>query len=203
MMNEIVVVGLGSNLGARAGLLRAALRRLAETPGVEPLSVSPVIISTAVGPPQPDYLNAAVAVCARMTPEALLARCLAIEDALGRVRAERWGPRTIDLDLLVWTGPPVATSALELPHPRLRDRLFALEPAVQALRGVEALAAAEGERLGVAAPTLARVAALRADLEAARAERLAAGERTPRVAARDALDRELGRLRAQGAGRPA
>jgi 2-amino-4-hydroxy-6-hydroxymethyldihydropteridine diphosphokinase len=122
------VIGLGSNLGDRRANLEAALAELAATARVE--RVSRVIETKPVGgPEQPDFLNAAALVDFDGTPHALLDRLLAIEDELGRVRLERWGPRTIDLDLLWIDGVAVDDPPrLVVPHPRLRERAFALEP---------------------------------------------------------------------------
>ena len=89
---------------------------------------SRVYETAAVGPPQPDYLNAAALVTYEGEAAALLEELLGIERGLGRVRGERWGPRTIDLDLLWAADLTVRTPTLELPHPRLAERAFALVP---------------------------------------------------------------------------
>jgi len=124
------VIGLGANLGAREASFHAALDLLASTPGVEVEAVSPLYDTAPVGPPQPRYLNAAARIRASLEPEALLDRLLAIERVLGRDRSreERWGPRPLDLDLLWASTGPVRTPRLELPHPRLLERPFALAP---------------------------------------------------------------------------
>lgn len=128
-----VVIALGSNLGDREATLLAARRALESDPDVALGDASHVYETPPVGPPQPDYLNAALLVATAISPQALLDRCLAIERSLGRVRSERWGPRTIDLDLL-WAdegdGVPhvIATDTLTLPHPHLGERPFALAP---------------------------------------------------------------------------
>src|SRR5213075_501110 len=111
------VVGLGSNLGDRIGLMRAAAERL---PNVVVRSF--VYETVPVGPPQPDYLNAAVLCETALEPLALFESMLAIERALGRVRAEKWGPRTIDLDLLFIEGQSVDDPRLVVPHPHLLER---------------------------------------------------------------------------------
>jgi len=122
-------VGLGSNLGDRMGALREALRRLAEAPGVESVRCSPVYETDPVGfTDQPPFLNACAEVATSLGPEELLATCLAIESAMGRERAERWGPRVVDLDLLLYEDLEVRTEALTLPHPRITDRAFVLVP---------------------------------------------------------------------------
>ncbi|MEZ4437603.1 MAG: 2-amino-4-hydroxy-6-hydroxymethyldihydropteridine diphosphokinase [Polyangiaceae bacterium] len=128
--STLLVLGIGANLSDRLKNLREARARLAALP----LSVTAVsqVYETppAGGPPQPDYLNAALAVTTTLSPEALLAGCLEIERALGRRRPDpiRWGPRTIDIDLLWWEGGPFRSAHLTLPHPRLRERAFALRP---------------------------------------------------------------------------
>jgi len=120
------VVLFGANLGDRLKTMRAAARELA---GVAVLdSTSHVYRAAPVGPPQPDYLNAAALVRFGGSPEDLLDALLEIERRLGRVRVEKWGPRTIDLDLGWIEGTVVETPRLVVPHPRLRERAFALVP---------------------------------------------------------------------------
>lgn len=123
-----IVIGLGSNLGDRIGMLRAAVARLPDV-----VARSPVYETAPVGPPQPDYLNAAVLVEVAGTPLALFDSMLAIEVELGRVRRERWGPRTIDLDLLFIEGQTVRDPRLVVPHPHLHERAFALVPLLDLL----------------------------------------------------------------------
>jgi len=84
-----------------------------------------------IGPPQPEFLNAAMLIGFEGTPRDLLAALLAIEAKLGRVRDERWGPRTIDLDILWIDGTCVRTEELSVPHPHLRERAFALAPMLE------------------------------------------------------------------------
>ncbi len=122
------VIGLGSNVGDRIGMLRSAVLRL---PNV--LARSPVYETAPVGPPQPDYLNAAVLVDMTQTPLELFESMLTIEQALGRIRRERWGPRTIDLDLLFIEGQTVSDPRLVVPHPHLHERAFALLPLLDLL----------------------------------------------------------------------
>jgi 2-amino-4-hydroxy-6-hydroxymethyldihydropteridine diphosphokinase len=123
-------VALGSNLGDRLVHLREAVRRIDATSGLAVVRASSVWETAAVGPPQPDYFNAVIEVRACTTPRAHLDRLLAIERALGRDRAReaRWGPRTIDLDLLWQGGLSLKSAALELPHPRVVERSFVLAP---------------------------------------------------------------------------
>ena len=122
-------IGLGANLGDRLASLRAATRSLA---GLGTVAATSRIYETApVGPPQPDYLNAVVLLETERSPEELLDGLLAIERSMGRVRAEKWGPRVIDLDLLWMDGVVVGTERLTVPHPHLRARAFALAPMLE------------------------------------------------------------------------
>jgi len=120
----IAYVGLGSNLGDREATLRAAIAAL---PGV--VAVSELRETDPVGvTEQPAFLNGAVALETDLSPRELLETLLAVERELGRQRRERWGPRTIDLDLLVYGSETVDEPGLTVPHPRLHERRFALEP---------------------------------------------------------------------------
>lgn len=123
-----VILGLGSNVGSREALLRAAIDLLAATPGVDVISRSPLYESAPVGPPQPRYLNAAVRLRCALAPGDLLAAMHAAERSLGRVRRERWGPRTLDLDCLWIRDRALAEPTFTVPHPELRAREFALRP---------------------------------------------------------------------------
>lgn len=121
-------LSLGANLGDRAGNLGTALERLAES-GVRVRRVSSLYETDPVGgPPQPAYLNLVAEVETDLAPGALLAQCQEIESGLGRVRAERWGPRTLDIDLLLYEGVTLQGPELTLPHPRLTERQFVLAP---------------------------------------------------------------------------
>ena len=120
----IAYVGLGSNLGDREATLRAAIAAL---PGV--VAVSELRETDPVGvTEQPAFLNGAVALETDLSPRELLETLLAVERELGRQRRERWGPRTIDLDLLVYGSETVDEPGLTVPHPRLHERRFALDP---------------------------------------------------------------------------
>ena len=121
-------IGLGSNLGDREGCLRAALQALRDAGVVVPRT-SRFITTLPVGKTdQPDFLNAAAAVRTDLSAQALLDLLLRIESSLGRVRAERWGPRTLDLDLLLYDDEVIREPGLEVPHPRMHERRFVLEP---------------------------------------------------------------------------
>ncbi len=129
MSDAVAHIGLGSNLGDRAATLARALDALQATPGIARLAASRLYETEPVGPPQGRYLNAAARLETRLEPHALLARLLEIERAAGRVRgAERNGPRTLDLDLLLYGGLCLEGPDLVLPHPRLHQRAFVLEP---------------------------------------------------------------------------
>jgi 2-amino-4-hydroxy-6-hydroxymethyldihydropteridine diphosphokinase len=123
-------VGLGSNLGDREAMLQRAVEFLAADPGVDLVAVSPIRETDPVGYiDQPRFLNAAVAVETELPARILLERLLAIERKLGRERGgPRHGPRTIDLDLLVYGDAILDEPGLTVPHPRLHERRFALEP---------------------------------------------------------------------------
>jgi 2-amino-4-hydroxy-6-hydroxymethyldihydropteridine diphosphokinase len=122
-------VGLGANLGAREETLRLAVELLGAADDVDVLAVSKLRETEPVGVvDQPAFLNGAVAIETARAPRDLLDLLLEIERSLGRVREERWGPRTIDLDLLVYGAEVVDEPGLRVPHPRLHERRFALEP---------------------------------------------------------------------------
>ena len=128
-MNRRTVIAMGSNLGDRLDYLQGGLDGLFDTPRITFLAVSPVYETTPVGgPEQPDYLNAVVIAETSMPARAVLERCLSLEDAYGRVRDERWGPRTLDLDLIIYGDEVSNSPGLTLPHPRAHERAFVLAP---------------------------------------------------------------------------
>jgi 2-amino-4-hydroxy-6-hydroxymethyldihydropteridine diphosphokinase len=121
-MAALAYIGLGSNQGDRKAFLERAIERL------RPLRVSRIVETDPWGrTDQPKYLNAVAEVSTALEPDALLDRLLAVERDLGRVRRERWGPRTIDLDLLLYEDREIRSEALAVPHPRLARRRFVLE----------------------------------------------------------------------------
>jgi dihydroneopterin aldolase/2-amino-4-hydroxy-6-hydroxymethyldihydropteridine diphosphokinase len=123
------VLALGTNLGDREGILRAAVAELDEVAGVRVDAVSPVVETDPVGgPDQPDYLNAVVLLTTRLAAGDLLAVCQRIEAGHGRERSVRWGPRTLDIDLIRYGDLLSDDPALELPHPRAGQRAFVLAP---------------------------------------------------------------------------
>ncbi len=122
-------IALGSNLGDRTKNLRTALAVLTQTGDLMLEAVSAVFETAPVGgPEQGPYLNACAAIVTELSPTLLLLEMLDIEKKMGRVRAGRWGPRTIDLDLLLYGRIMMNTPLLELPHPRMRERDFVLTP---------------------------------------------------------------------------
>jgi 2-amino-4-hydroxy-6-hydroxymethyldihydropteridine diphosphokinase len=122
-------VGIGSNLGDREDNLRRAIELLSAEDGVEVVAVSEIRETDPVGPVvQGPFLNGAIEVETSLGPHELLGRLLSVENRLGRVRSERWGPRTIDLDLLLYGSERVDEAGLTVPHPRLHERRFVLEP---------------------------------------------------------------------------
>jgi len=131
-------VGLGANLGDREAMLRSALEQLGAEPGIDVMAVSKLRDTDPVGiTDQPRFLNAAAAVETDLTARELLDRLLGIERRLGRTReGPRFGPRTIDLDLLLYGDEQVAEPGLQVPHPRLHERMFVLEPLFELAPGL-------------------------------------------------------------------
>lgn len=122
-------LGLGSNLGDRAAHLQLAVDELATTTGVRVVAVSKVYETSPVGgPAQDDYLNAVVAIETDLNARQLLAVAQRLEQRAARVRTVRWGPRTLDVDVLLVGDEHVAEADLEVPHPRLYERGFVLAP---------------------------------------------------------------------------
>jgi 2-amino-4-hydroxy-6-hydroxymethyldihydropteridine diphosphokinase len=129
--STIAYIGLGSNLGEREETIAEALRRLGAEPGTTVLAATRPIETDPVGyEDQPAFLNAAARVETTLSPQELLASLLRIERELGRVRGEgpRYGPRTIDLDLLLYGDEALHEPGLRIPHPRLHERAFVLGP---------------------------------------------------------------------------
>ena len=131
-MRTTAYVGVGSNLGDRLENLRAAVRDLAGTPDVRVVRSSSVYETSPVGgPEQGDFLNAVVEISTELEPHALLEALQRIENELGRIRAERFGPRTIDLDLLLYGDREIDDPDLTVPHPRMRERAFVVVPLME------------------------------------------------------------------------
>ena len=121
-------IGLGSNLGDRLANLKEAVSRLAKIDGVRVAKLSAVYETSPVGPAQPDFLNAVAEVQTSLPARDLLRASLRIEEEMGRVRGERWGPRVIDLDLLNYDRIRIEEQGLVVPHPRMHERAFVLVP---------------------------------------------------------------------------
>ena len=139
-MIEPVLFGVGGNVGSDAALIarfrtaREALARTSEQQGLGGVRSAPLYRTGPVGPTQPSFLNTALLVPLDLGPEELIEHTLALERSLGRTReGDRFGPRLIDLDILVWSGRVVDLRDLVVPHPRLHERRFALEPLVALL----------------------------------------------------------------------
>lgn len=130
---SIAYIALGGNLGDPAATLRSALRELDQVPNTRVLQHSRFYRSQAVGPgEQPDYVNAVARVESALSPHELLDQLLAIEASHGRVRdGRRWGPRTLDLDLLLYARLQISDARLTLPHPQIMRRNFVLAPLVE------------------------------------------------------------------------
>jgi len=123
------VLAVGSNLGDRLGTLQECVNAIGRLPDTDVLAISPVYQTAPVGgPPQPDYLNAVLAVATGLGPGDLLAALHGIEASFGRVRKERFGPRTLDIDIISYCGEVSDDPALTLPHPRAHERAFVLAP---------------------------------------------------------------------------
>lgn len=124
-----VVLALGSNVGASQDTLRQAIAALDAVDGLVVTEVAPLARTAAVGgPEQPDFLNTVALGRTTLSPRALLRACLAVERAFGRVRDERWGPRTLDIDIVMHGVTVAVSDDLELPHPRAHQRAFVLIP---------------------------------------------------------------------------
>jgi 2-amino-4-hydroxy-6-hydroxymethyldihydropteridine diphosphokinase len=124
-----VVLALGSNLGDRGDILQGGVDAIAGLAEVRLIAVSPVYETVPVGgPPQPDYLNAVVLAATTLPSLELLDRLHEIEAAFDRVRMVRWGPRTLDIDIITVAGEQSAAPELTLPHPRAHERAFVLAP---------------------------------------------------------------------------
>ena len=127
-MTVRALLGIGSNLGDRLAHLQSAVDGLEASEGIEVIAVSAVYETDPVGPDQPDYLNAVVAVDTTLDPHSLLAVGQRLEAAAHRVRGERWGPRTLDVDVLLFGDEHIDEPDLIVPHPRWQERDFVLAP---------------------------------------------------------------------------
>ncbi|MEA5619659.1 2-amino-4-hydroxy-6-hydroxymethyldihydropteridine diphosphokinase [Cronbergia sp. UHCC 0137] len=121
-------IALGSNMGESLEILEASLEILEKTAGISLEAKSSWYKTKPMGPPQPDYLNGCVILEVEMSPQALLATLLATEQRFGRVRQLHWGPRTLDLDLLLYDDLILDQPNLQIPHPGMQERGFVLVP---------------------------------------------------------------------------
>lgn len=121
-------IALGSNLGNSVSILQGAVTELHSHPQVRATACSSVYTTAPVGPPQPDYVNACLLLETELSPEELLRLMLRVEMQFGRVRRERWGPRLLDLDLLLYGDLVLTLPELQIPHPRMHERAFVLVP---------------------------------------------------------------------------
>lgn len=126
--SSLAAIALGSNLGNSRQILDLAIDRLNATPGICVTGRSSWYRTAPVGPPQPDYLNGAVTLEVCLPPHQLLDIMLKIEADFGRRRGQHWGPRTLDLDLLLFDRLILDTPTLQIPHPRMGERAFVLVP---------------------------------------------------------------------------
>jgi 2-amino-4-hydroxy-6-hydroxymethyldihydropteridine diphosphokinase len=137
----LAAIALGSNLGDSLKTVESALQSLARRPDLTLVAVSRWYRTIAIGPPQPDYVNGCALVQMRSqpngivqpTPQALLEILFEIEQQFDRVRTQHWGPRTLDLDLLLYNSVVLHTPTLTLPHPRMAERAFVLLPLAELL----------------------------------------------------------------------
>ncbi|PAX82426.1 2-amino-4-hydroxy-6-hydroxymethyldihydropteridine diphosphokinase, partial [Streptomyces albidoflavus] len=128
---KTAVISLGSNLGNRLETLQGAVDALEDTPGLRVKAVSPVYETEPWGVDpgsQPSYFNAVAVIRTTLPPGSLLERAQAVEEAFHRVRDERWGPRTLDVDIVAYAGVVSADPELTLPHPHAHERAFVLAP---------------------------------------------------------------------------
>jgi 2-amino-4-hydroxy-6-hydroxymethyldihydropteridine diphosphokinase len=125
---EQAAIALGSNQGDSHQILTSALKAIASIPEIRLQAHSHYYQTVAIGPPQPDYLNACALITTCLTPQRLLHMLLKIEQQFGRVRRERWGPRLLDLDLLLFDHLVLNLPDLQIPHPRMTERAFVLVP---------------------------------------------------------------------------
>ncbi|MCY7432837.1 2-amino-4-hydroxy-6-hydroxymethyldihydropteridine diphosphokinase [Bacillus safensis] len=128
-MNNTAYIALGSNIGKKETYLKEAVKKLHEHPEVQVELISSIYETAPVGyENQDDFLNMAVKITTSLRPEELLSLTQKIEQDLGRTREVRWGPRTADLDILLYNRENIETEQLVVPHPRMYERLFVLVP---------------------------------------------------------------------------
>lgn len=125
----MILIGLGSNLGDRKNNILTAIKKLNEHQEISIEKISSLYETKPVGvTEQPDFLNGAISICTTLSPFELLTVCLNVECQMGRIREKRWGPRNIDIDILVYQDLIIQDEVLQIPHPRLYERAFVLIP---------------------------------------------------------------------------
>jgi 2-amino-4-hydroxy-6-hydroxymethyldihydropteridine diphosphokinase len=129
----MAAIALGSNLGNSLAMVKGAVEVLSHEATTELVSQSHWYKTIAIGPAQPDYINGCVVVKTRRSPQDLLHLLMTVEQAFGRQRTEHWGPRTLDLDLLLYENLVLETPELTLPHPHMTERAFVLVPLCELL----------------------------------------------------------------------
>jgi 2-amino-4-hydroxy-6-hydroxymethyldihydropteridine diphosphokinase len=131
-VENFAYIALGSNMGDRFEYLKKAMLLLESHDGIQVVNTSSIYETDPVGyTDQDQFLNMAVQVKTKLNPDELLAECLNIEDKLGRKREVRWGPRTLDLDILLYNHENIETEKLTIPHPRMSERAFVLLPLLE------------------------------------------------------------------------
>jgi 2-amino-4-hydroxy-6-hydroxymethyldihydropteridine diphosphokinase len=129
IQNARIFISLGANLGDPVAQIEDAIHRLSKREGFRISKLSSFFLTEPVGPiNQPQYVNAVAELWSRLSPQEVLAGLLGVESDMGRERAVRWGPRRIDLDLLIYSGQICDEPGLKVPHPRMHERRFVLEP---------------------------------------------------------------------------
>lgn len=128
----MILLGLGSNIGNKTTNIISAIRLLKATKGITIDRMSSLYRTKPVGViDQPEFLNAVISIITTLTPHELLKVCLGIEKAMGRVRTKKWGPRNIDIDILLYDDVIMNSAELCLPHPHLHERNFVLVPLLE------------------------------------------------------------------------
>ena len=137
---SIAYLSVGSNMGDRGANLRFALKSLAELDGIQPLRGSAIYETSPWGPvAQENFLNACIELETSLSPDELLTVCQDIEHAAARSREIHWGPRTLDIDILLYDDITIETPRLTIPHPRMKERMFVLVPLMELEEAVPVL----------------------------------------------------------------
>ncbi len=137
---SIAYLSVGSNMGDRGANLRFALKSLAERDGIQPLRGSAIYETSPWGPvAQENFLNACIELETSLSPDELLSVCQDIEHAAARSREIHWGPRTLDIDILLYDDITIETPRLTIPHPRMKERMFVLVPLMELEEAVPVL----------------------------------------------------------------